>query len=169
MITQARLKELLQYDPASGEFTWLVRRGRSAPIGGIAGRISKAKRDAGGGYRWIGIDGKEYLAHRLAWLYMTGSEPSHEIDHRNNARSDNRFRNLREADDSQNMANKARQANNTSGFKGVSLNKATGKFVANIQRRGSQKYLGLFSTPELAHAAYTAEANSIFGEFARNA
>ena len=168
MLTQERLKELLSYNSESGEFIWKIRRSRGALAGGIAGRISKAKRDAGGGYRWIGIDGKEYLAHRLAWLYMTGVEPQGDIDHRNTDRADNRFANLREADGSQNMANKVRQANNTTGFKGVSLNKATGKFVASIQRGGAYKYLGLFKTPEQAHAAYAAEAKSLFGDFARS-
>lgn len=168
MITQARLRELLDYNPETGVFSWRVRRGPSAPAGAVAGRISKAKRDAGGGYRWVGVDGKEYLAHRLAWLYMRGEMPPCEIDHRNTLRADNRFDNLRLCDDTQNMANRKIQANNTTGFKGVSLNKATGKFVASIQRCGQYKYLGLFPTPEQAHAAYSVAAKELFGAFARS-
>jgi hypothetical protein len=167
VITQARLKELLDYDPVIGVFKWKVRRGRSAPAGSIAGRVSKAARDSGGGYRWIGVDGKEYLAHRLAWLYMTGEMPTEEIDHRNTERTDNRFENLRKSTGSQNMANKRPQSNNTTGFKGVSLNKATGKYVASIKCNGQYEYLGLHATPELAHAAYVAAASRLFGEFAR--
>ena len=168
MITRERLIELLDYDQATGDFVWRVRRGRSALAGSIAGRVSKAARDGGGGYRWIGVDGKEYLAHRLAWLYVTGEHPENEVDHRNTIRDDNRFSNLRLADDTQNMANKSLQSNNTTGFKGVSLNKATGKYVASIQKDGRYKYLGLHKTPEMAHAAYVSAAKQLFGEFARS-
>lgn len=167
MITQARLQELLDYDQLTGVFTWKVRRGRSAPAGAIAGRVNKADSAHGGGYRYIGVDGVEYLAHRLAWLYVTGSHPTREIDHKNTTRDDNRFENLRAADDPQNCANRGKQANNTSGFKGVSFNKASGKFVASTQVCGVYRYLGLFATAELAHRAYQRAAESSFGEFAR--
>lgn len=167
MITQDRLKELLLYDPETGAFTWKARRSPKAAPGVVAGRISKASRDAGGGYRWIGVDGKEYLAHRLAWLYVKGEWPSREIDHRNNIRADNRFDNLREADDSQNCHSRGIQANNTSGFKGVSWHKRARKWIASMQWRGEYRYLGLFTSPEAAHAAYTAEAQRLFGDFAR--
>jgi hypothetical protein len=167
MVSQDRLKQLLDYDPESGVFKWRERRSRLAHAGSVAGSVSKASRHNGGGYRWIGVDGREYLAHRLAWIYMTGVDSACEVDHKNCDRDDNRFDNLREATDSQNMANRGKPANNTSGYKGVSWNKNARKWVASIMRDGRYKYLGLYLTPEAAHAAYVAEADRSFGEFAR--
>ena len=75
MITQARLKELLTYDPETGYFTRNVNV-KGANAGERAGTIT-AK-----GYIAIGIDRKHYLAHRLAFLYMTGEWPKELVDHK---------------------------------------------------------------------------------------
>lgn len=159
MLTAERLRSLLDYDPATGVFLWRVRRGPSALAGSIAGHI------IAGGYRLIGVDGTEYYAHRLAWLYVHGAWPTGHIDHQNVTPGDDRISNLREATRSQNLANRPAQSNNTSGLKGVSFHKGAGRWRATIQH----KYLGLFDTAEEAHAAYRAAASRVFGEFARAA
>ncbi|MFW4291481.1 HNH endonuclease [Salmonella enterica subsp. enterica serovar Paratyphi C] len=46
------------------------------------------------GYIRIYINKKWYLAHRLAWLYVTGKWPINVIDHINRNKADNRFINL---------------------------------------------------------------------------
>lgn len=113
MITQEELKRALAYDPESGEFTWLIAKNRSVKLGDRAGCVDKLR-----GYRRLGFNGKLWLEHRLAFLYMTGSIPK-EIDHINMDSSDNRWSNLREAVGSGNQQNKANRIDNTSGVKGV--------------------------------------------------
>lgn len=159
-VTQARLKELLHYDPETGVFTRRLTN-RRWKEGTVAGCWSEP---AG----WvIRVDDNLYLAHRLAWLFMTGDWPKNEIDHIDVSRRNNRWENLREATGSQNKANKHKQSNNTSGFKGVSFQKGIDKYRARIRAHGRSRSLGCFDNPQDAHAAYVAAASGIWGEFAR--
>jgi hypothetical protein len=73
---------------------------------------------------------------------------------------------LRAATHAQNMQNQKAQASNTSGYKGVSFHKHTGKWVANIRCNGKQNHLGLFDTPQVASIAYIEAAKRLHGEFA---
>lgn len=159
MITQEYLKSILNYDPETGLFTWLVQKGKRVKIGQKAGIISE-------GYIKIKIDGKKYFAHRLAWLYMTGEWPKDEIDHKNTIRGDNRWENLREATSQQNSFNISIRVNNKSGFKGVYKYKHYG-YRAAINFNGKITMLGLFATAKEAHEAYVKAAKEIFGEFFR--
>ena len=142
-----RVRELLDYDPETGLFTWKVNRG-SAKVSCVAG--SKNSK----GYLLIEIDRKKCQAHRLAWLFCYGSWPKNMIDHVNGDRTDNRVNNLREATVDQNLQNlhKAYKTSST-GLLGVCKH-ACGKFQANIRIPGKRLYLGLFNTPEEAHRAY---------------
>ena len=92
MITQEYLKELFHYCPDSGLFTRKTSRGGMF-AGSIAGHL---KTD---GYIRIKVDRISYLAHRLSWLYVTGSFPDYQIDH------DNRFANLRSVGHGENNRN----------------------------------------------------------------
>ncbi|MBU9812363.1 HNH endonuclease [Rahnella sp. SL6] len=142
-LSQARLLELLHYNPETGFFTWKVSRGRSK-------RGSRAGCPDTGGYLMIGIDGNLHLSHRLAWLYMTGSFPCMEIDHINRVRTDNRWKNLRVATRQQNLINKGISKVNTSGCTGVSWNKLAMKWQSQINFRGRRIYLGLHEDYESA-------------------
>jgi hypothetical protein len=159
-MNQARLKELLSYDPDTGEFRWLQSRYRNK-VGTTAGCLYSE------GYRVIALDRKRYLAHRLAWLFMTGVWPGGEIDHINGNPSDNRFANLREATRQQNGANRRVGSNNKSGFKGVHWHKGDKRWRAQIMVAKRIIHLGSFETPEAAHAAYLIAASEHFGEFRR--
>lgn len=158
-LTQERLKELLHYDPDTGVFTWL-QPGKRRLVGFTAGTVNSR------GYLYISIGGKQYRAHRLAWLYMTGEVPENEIDHRNGIGTDNRFANLRKATRSQNKANSATYKSNSSGCKGVGFDKATGRWKARVQVNGKRISLGYFDSPESAYAAYCEAATKFHGEFA---
>lgn len=162
MLTAERLRELLDYDLATGVFTWRVRRGGTANIGTVAGRKAQAS-----GYLLIRVAGAAYLAHRLAWLYIHGEFPPCKLDHRNGVRTDNRIANLRLANDSQNNMNKAMHSNNTSGIKGVFWHAGAQKWMASIGVHKRQKYLGLFIDKEASAAAYAQAAAEHFGEYAR--
>jgi hypothetical protein len=148
MLTAQRLREVIRYSPEIGEFRWSVGR-RGIAKGSLAGSPN------GHGYLRITIDGKRYCAHRLAWLFMTGKWPAHDIDHINGDRSDNRFSNLREATRAENMQNIGpRQRQNTSGLTGVSPCKITGKWLASITVDRRSIYIGRFATKEEARAAF---------------
>lgn len=99
-LTQTRLKELLFYNPETGNFTWLVRSADRIKIGQTAGCLDKTN-----GYISIKVDKRRYTGHRLAYLYMTGEFPT-EIDHINRNRADNRWENLRNVPHSINMKNR---------------------------------------------------------------
>lgn len=167
-LSHARLLEVLHYCPSIGAFWWktrpdithLNRIHNSKFAGKMAGRRNSK------GYGVIKIDGTDHLIHRLAWFYMTGSEPSAEIDHENTRRLDNAFDNLREATRAQNVANTGMRSNNTTGFKGVFKTKS-GRFKSQIKRNRNSDYLGTFDTPEEAHAAFAKRAVEASGSFAR--
>jgi hypothetical protein len=162
MVTAERLRELLDCDPETGVLTWRVsRRGRVKP-GQVAGKSHHT------GYHVIRVDGRQYPAHRLVWLHVTGAWPAAEVDHINGVRNDNRFSNLRDATSSQNGCNARLYRNNKSGLKGAILNRP-GRWIAQIQKGGRKIYLGVFDTPEEAHAAYCAAAERLHGDFARTA
>jgi len=156
-LTQTYLQSLLLYDQQTGVFTWRVDRGHRRLKGTRAGCLDGAQ-------RIIGIDGKYYREHQLAFLYMTVSVPV-EIDHRNLDSTDNCWDNLREATHAQNCANRRLYKRNKSGRKGVTLHKS-GKWLAGLRFHGNYIYLGVFEHKEDAANAYKVKALEIFGEFA---
>jgi hypothetical protein len=160
-LTQARLKELLHYDPETGVFTWLIAQSKYKP-GDVAGT------KFGYGYLAVRFDGKQFLLHRLAWLYVTGSFAP-EIDHRNGngIGKDNRFENLRDCSHRQNSWNTKLKTTNTSGHKGVHWCKNRGMWTASIRGSGKRTNLGYFNFAEDASEAYKAKAKELHGEFYR--
>lgn len=145
-----RLRELLHYDPETGVFTRLATKGGNL-AGTPAGFPVK-------GYTHIGVSGGTYLAHRLAWLHMTGEWPTHEIDHINRDGQDNRWGNLRPANRAENMQNQGVARDSKTGVKGVTWHSAGKKWCANIRHQGKLHYLGLFDDIAGAAAAYAAAA-----------
>lgn len=149
-LTAERLRELLHYNPETGVFTWLVHRQRHR-----AGDVAGSKHSMG--YIEMGVCGSSYLAHRLAWLYMTGAWPAGDVDHKNGQRSDNRFDNLRDVSKSVNLQNRqSAPSNSLSGLLGVSRSAARKeRWTARIQGlNGRPIHLGSFDTPQEAHHAY---------------
>lgn len=112
MLNIVKLKESLSYDSTTGMFCWKVSK-RGISKGDVAGNFT-------GKYVKICLDGVQYYAHRLAWAYVTGNEPTCEIDHIDGNRHNNRIDNLREATRQQNARNISRSRVNTSGHKGIS-------------------------------------------------
>jgi hypothetical protein len=164
MITQDELKQILFYNPATGEWTWLVRRSQRVLAGSRAGCLDKST-----GYWVIVIRRKIYKAHRLAVLYMTGGWPVDKTDHENTARADNTWDNLRPASDRQNAQNRRLRSDNKLRLKGVHFHRGRSKYCAQIQVAGRQLTLGYYADPNEAHAAYCAAAKQHFGSFARGA
>jgi len=158
-LTQARLKELLHYDPETGVF--VRRKSRRADlINTRAGATSSE------GYCVIKIGTRAFKAHRLAFLYMTGAPPPAEVDHINRDRADNRWVNLRAATARENGGNKGPRRDNASGHRGVSWYKRGGKWRVQGKRNGRKKHLGYFSSLEEAAAVAKAWREEYFGKFA---
>lgn len=145
-INVERLKQLLHYEPENGIFTWRIANSPRVIVGDIAGNVLR-------GYRDIGIDGSNYKAHRLAWLYVHGAWPTMRIDHINGVKDDNRISNLRDVSQATNNQNRrAASSRSTSGFLGVT--KIKDFFRAVICVNGKTRQIGNYQTPESAHEAY---------------
>lgn len=153
-LTQEILRSLITYDPETGTLARL-------PSGRAAGAVND------NGYVLISIRKKQYRAHRLAWLYMTGSWPVADLDHINGIRTDNRIANLREATRSQNLFNKKMDRRNKSGFRGVSWTTKKKLWGAHIKKDRKTRFIGYFRSPEAAYAAYCKQASVLFEEFAK--
>lgn len=158
-VTAEHVRALLDYDPATGVFTRRVRTSSQVAVGERAGTLDS------GGYRRIRIGNQRYQAARLAWLWVHGRWPAHEIDHINRVRNDDRIANLREATRIEQEGNKGPPAHNNSGLRGVSWDKRDRRWRAGIRINGRKRNLGNFSTKEEASAAYGAAAREHFGEF----
>ena len=156
-LSAKELRRLLDYNPESGIFTRLIQRS-NMKVGSVAGSIYPD------GYAYIMINRERFLAHRLAWLYMTGSLPQMEIDHIDRDRSNNSWVNLRSVSTQQNSFNRSMQSNNKTGYKGVSFSKRENKFRAVITLNGKLHHLGYFSTAEEASQCYQKASLNLHGE-----
>lgn len=144
--TYNRLKELIYYIPETGIF-YSIKTNKQI------GSTKKSRVP----YVLIGIDGKQYYAHRLAWVYMTGEEPKGIIDHKDNDGLNNKWKNLREATKSQNGINSKVRSTNKLGVKGISKNRQG--YLVRI-------CLGTYDTLEEAIEVYNSAILQHFGEFA---
>lgn len=147
--TNIDLRDVLNYDPNTGIFTWKSSKGFR-----VKGK--KAGTTCPRGYVSIGVGGKIHKAHRLAWLFAYGVLPSGQIDHIDRDKSNNRIDNLRDVPQSINQENRNdARADNKLNMLGVST-WADGRpgYRAQIKVRGKVQYIGTFDSPEDAHAAY---------------
>lgn len=103
--------------------------------------------------------------HRLI-AERAGIRLSGHIDHIDRNKLNCRRNNLRAATNSQNLANRGKNRNNTSGCKGVTWDKERSKWLAQIQVCGRNRYLGRYDNKQEAHAAYCAALRKHFGEYA---
>ena len=167
VLSHELLTKVLDYNPDTGVFLWKAPLSNRAKKGAIAGNLDHH------GHRLIPVNGIRYSAHRLAWFYIYKVWPTDEIDHENLLKDDNRISNLREATHQQNVRNVARKKHNKTGFKGVIVHpayrdKKYKKYVAQITINGIPNYLGIFDTPEEAHAAYVRASLQHHKEFGRS-
>ena len=152
-----KAKELLEYNPDTGVFTWRVSNSNRVKIGDIAGCLHKNS-----GYTLIRVGDKLLRAHRIAFFIVNNETPN-VIDHINGDRSDNRISNLRSCTSQQNGFNSSKQINNTSGYRGVS--KAGNKWRARIYIKNKETSLGHFDCPKEASRVYEEKARELHGEF----
>lgn len=166
-ITATLVRQLLDYDPTTGVFTWLrgdeslfreqkfARRWNARWPGNVAGVKTNDT-----GYIKICIAGSRIYAHRLAFLYMTGRLPEQQVDHINGVRDDNRWANLREVSLQENRKNMRMVKTNTTGVTGVT--RWQGRWIAQIRANGTTIRIGAYDTLEQAAIARRA-AEKVLG------
>ncbi len=152
ILTQARLRELLDYNPETGVFTWRVSRRGHRKAGDEAGYLQR------NGYVKITLDQRRVMAHRLAWLYAHGVWPLQQIDHINGDPSDNRLANLRDVAPQTNSENerKARRRKNGGTLLGAHWSTTWKRWKSSIISSGKSLHIGWFDTEQQAHEAYVA-------------
>jgi len=150
------LRENMVYVPETGTFMWKVR-GPGRTVGKVLGHVTSL------GYVQIKVQNVIYYAHRLAWFYVNGEWPAHQLDHIDGDKRNNAIANLRDCTAAQNSARRKVSAK-IAPSRGV-FPHGTG-FVARIHHGGKRHYLGYFSKLDDAKAAYAAKAKEIHGEFA---
>lgn len=159
-LTAADLRQILRYDPDTGEWIALTRRSSHRRAGETLPK-RKGKR------KQLRINGKAYLGYRLAWLYMLGEWPLVQIDHIDGDLTNDCWDNLRPATQTLNNANSKKFRSNTSGVKGVVWSKHRRKWIAQISKNGKYSNLGSFDKIEAASKTYQEAATKLFGEYAR--
>jgi len=143
------LREMLSYDPESGEFRWKIKPSQCVNVGDIAGCTV-------GGYRKIKIKGNLFAAHRIAWAIHYGEDPYPQlVDHKQGKENGDGIDNLRLATVSENTYNSVINLRNTSGHRGVS------KYKHKWRAKLGDAYLGCFNSVEDAiNARLKAEADN---------
>ena len=150
-LTAESARRLLRYEADTGRFfkrmdiPWRMKPGQRADYMSTRGKSA--------GYYYLRVDGRRYAAHRVAWLYVHGQWPSHQIDHIDGDPSNNRIENLRDVPASVNQRCRRKPTcRNRAGFIGVSRKR--GRWMAALTVNKRQIYLGYFDSPEAAHEAY---------------
>lgn len=153
-------RDVLSYDPETGDITWIDVKAHKLSNGDLAGWVEN-------GRRRIEIEGRAYLAHRVAYFLHTGKQPPRFLDHKDGDPSNNRFDNLRPATRRDNNRNRRVHSNNSTGFRGVILCRESGKYRARAGLNGKKVSIGRYDTPEQASKAYEEFTKKHFGEFYR--
>jgi hypothetical protein len=137
---------LYHYDPESGE---LYSHLTGNPVGSIGER----------GYKQTPIKGKQVYIHWIVWLIHNPDIIPTELDHDDRNKLNNSIGNLKASDRYSNNANKGKNKNNTSGFKGVTaVKRAKGiRYRAILHHNDKQINIGIYETPEEAYEAYQQE------------
>lgn len=158
IVEVSRLRELLHYDKDTGHLHWIEEGVYQRPVGTVAGCRCRD------GYIRITIDGKKYAAHRVAYALVNGHFPSLILDHINGVKDDNRWGNLRDCNYKQNSFNAKRRTVTSTGVKGVSKCRKTGKFVVRV---GHENY-GVYKDLELAELVAQEVRTKLHKEFANH-
>lgn len=170
-----QLRQLIDYDPATGKMVWKPRTPDMFEAGEpgvrvartpehkcanwnskLAGKPALASVDARYGYlfgslRMVRIT--PFKAHRVAWAIYHGAWPEGHIDHINGCTSDNRIANLRDVTHAENMRNQKLRVDNTSGLPGISWFAQTSRWHVRVSGYNRSGHVGFFKSIDDAKAA----------------
>lgn len=154
-LVKCDVDKLIVYDHRDGKFYWLVDRPSGVKAGDEAGSVSQ-------GRVLLSLYGKRYLAHRVAWLMMTGEWPEVQVDHKDTNPLNNAWYNLRACGQEGNSQNRGVAKNNRLGIKGVRL-RPSGKYQVRVNGLSWGEYKNL----EDAVARAEHIRAQLHGEFSR--
>lgn len=154
MFTQEQLKSILHYDPETGHWTWLVKRSNIKP--GM-----KAGCNNGDGYTRVRAFGKKYLSSRLAYFYMMGKWPTLQIDHINQIKTDDRWKNLREVTCKENIANRNNRVKKKDNGLPLGVRWKSNRYEAATTVNGKKIHIGRFKCVKEAALAYQKFVDSL--------
>lgn len=159
------VRSILEYDSETGTLTWRVRRAQRSPAGALAGSVNSKT-----GYRVVRVDGRIFLAHRLIWLLVTGAMPAEVVDHRNGARADNRWTNLRACSQQENCANRKTRRDSSTGVANVRTRRVPRGIVYDVIVTWKGVSQGEYGFDSLADASIAADSLRVLmqGEFAKH-
>ena len=164
MMDAAKVRRFLDYDPGTGTMVWLnVSPYHREKNGMLAGGV--VPNQSGKFYHTISLNGRKYKRSRLAFAWMTGAWPTHQIDHINGDSTDDRWANLREATATQNAWNHRKRSKASHLPMGVRSN-PSGRFSARIAVNKRMVQIGTFDTAAEASEAYAAARRQYYGQFA---
>lgn len=156
-ITQAHIKDHFDYT----EDGFLLRKKTGLKVGHLF--LDRNKKE----YYRVTFNKKNYMAHRLIYIFHHGAIEKPEIDHIDGNGLNNKIENLRQATKLQNLKNQKIRVTNTSGVKGVTLDKKWNKWRARIMINGKEKTVGFFDNLFSAAIARKEAEQKYYGEFAR--
>jgi hypothetical protein len=131
----SELRQILDYDPATGVFRWSTGSRFSNRWGQLAGGPNDR------GYTKIRALNRDWYAHRLAWAFVHDAWPEHEIDHVNHNKADNRIANLREVTHQENVRNLPRYRENKTGVPGLRWVERSKLWTVQIGNGGKNRFL----------------------------
>jgi hypothetical protein len=160
MITQERLKEVLDYDQETGDWRWRTTLSNKRSFGEIAGCVTTK------GYRQITVDRRCYRSNRLAVLWMKGMWPTGETDHKDNDKLNDKWNNLRDCSVERNKQNMGLRVTNTTGVKWISRDRKRLGWQWKVKSCG-EAFRGRSSCPLAAYSKALLVAHKVHGEFIR--
>lgn len=154
-------EKYVKYDKEKGGLIWSCNLGFKIKEGDSVGFLTEK------GYVRFGLQGKQYMVHRVVWCLHFGDMPNLQIDHKDRDKTNNRIENLRVVSNSENAQNhiKVRKNNKSSKFLGVSFDKNMKKFRATIVLNGKQELIGYFEDEKEASDAYLKRKKEIHSSF----
>lgn len=159
-LTHTTASEAFSYNPKTGILSWNKERpeyhfkrskDKKTWEKQFGGKVAGSSHS--GGYLTVWVFGKHQFAHRIIWLILYGYLPTHEIDHIDGCRQNNRAENLREVSHTDNARNASQRKDNKSGVSGVHWSKTANKWVVQIRDHGKARHVGFFERLEDAAVA----------------
>lgn len=153
----------LSYDEKSPSgLVWKCQKSKNVKCYGRAGYKTKAN------YWVVQIDGESYRAHRIIWFIFHGEiQHGMEIDHIDGNGLNNKIDNLRLCSRSENLCNRSRPKNNTSGVNGVHFCSANKAWIAKVKKGGKLVFKKSFKTFAEAVRQVIAAREVHHGDFAK--